>query len=132
MMVVVTRGTGLTIALGFIREGAIDLGLEILERNLEWGRVKEARDYLRKRQRPLALELLEAELDRHTVALGRLAGQVKPQDHKIVVETLRSIREYRQRHPRRYEADLGYFDERSLANTRVLWDEAERVLDGIY
>ena len=131
MAKMVTNGSAVVLSLTFLRDGARDLALEILERKLDLGKVRQARDHLMRRQRPLALELLETELDRHIVALGELAGRLKPQDHEIVIEKLRSIRDYRRANPRRYEADLGNFDEESFATTRLLWDKAEKVLHEI-
>jgi hypothetical protein len=48
-----------------------------------------------------------------------------------VTESLRSIRDYRRENPRKFEADLGYFNNESLAKTRALWDRAEKILNEI-
>jgi len=121
----------LTVALSFLRNGRRDLSIPLFEKDLDRQNVAKAVDYLKRRQRPLALEALETELDQRIVALGTLPNDLESPERERVTECLRSIRDYRREIPRRFEADLGYFNKESLDKTRELWDQAEKVLNQI-
>ena len=124
-----TRADVLRISLSFLRNGTRDLALQLFEDDLECPNVAKAVEYLKRRQRPLALAALETELDQRIVALGALPEGLEASEREKVTECLRSLRNYRRENPRRFEADLGYFDNESLAITRDLWDRAENILN---
>jgi|KBSMisStandDraft_5_1062788.scaffolds.fasta_scaffold276416_2 hypothetical protein len=121
----------LTFALVCLRTGERDSAMQMFESDLECQNIAKALEYLKRRQRPLALEALETELDQRIVVLGALPDTLEPGDREKVTESLRSIRDYRRENPRKFEADLGYFNNESLAKTRALWDRAEKILNEI-
>ena len=119
------------LALSFLRTGGRDAAMQMFESDLDCRNVANAVEYLKRRQRPLALASLETELDQRIVALAALPESLEPDEREKVTECLRSIRDYRRENPRRFEADLGYFNKESLDKMRALWDEAEKILSRI-
>jgi len=126
-----TRADVLRISLRFLRNGRRDLALELFEGDLECPNVAKAVEYLKRRQRPLALAALETELDQRIVDLGALPESLEARLREKLTACLREVRDYRRENPRRFEADLGYFDKESLVKTRALWDQAEKILNQI-
>ena len=66
---------------------------------------------------PGVKEQVTLRLDQDVLELCSLAKKAKPRDRETVIATLRSIRDYRRLHPRRYEADRP-LDEKSEAGAR--------------
>jgi hypothetical protein len=127
----ITNAGTLAVALSFLRNGRRDLAIPLFEMEPECQNVAKAVDYLKRRQRPLALESLETELDQRVVALGTLPDGLESPERERLTECLRSIRDYRRENPRRFEADLGYFNKELLDIKRDLWDRAEKILNQI-
>ena len=126
-----SQADSLTFALECLRTGGRDVAMQMIEIDIDCPNVAKALEYLKRRQRPLALEALETELDQRILVLGVLPDTLEPDDREKVTESLRSIRDYRRENPRKFEADLGYFNNESLAKTRAFWDRAERILNQI-
>ena len=123
------RANSLAMELSLLRNGRRDLALPLFEKEDDCENIKKACQFLKRRQRPLALEALETELDHRVVRLVKLLPLAEPEDRNKILEALRSIRDYRRENPRRFEADLSYFDKETLEKTRALWDEAEKILN---
>ena len=78
-----------------------------------------------------ALELLEMSLDGAVIWLHRLAEELDPEGREMAIGGLRSIRDYRLVHPRRTEADVSRLDQKVVADSLKLQEEARRILDEI-
>jgi hypothetical protein len=76
-----------------------------------------------------ALEMLELELDGIALLLDSLADDVEPDERALILETLCSIRNYRDVHPRRPETDLREFESDVVADASELQEKAKKVLD---
>ena len=77
----------------------LDLNVVVTNAKMIWSELV----VLNGRGPPVKQEELEMSLDRSILALGKFAGpnkKVKKRDLKLVMDTLRSIREYRLRFPR--------------------------------
>jgi len=61
-------------------------------------------DELRAGRLANALELLEQQLDTSVLAIQKFSESAGPSEREPVLETLRVLREYRRRHPRKTEA----------------------------
>ena len=85
---------------------------------------------LRGGRQALVLEVLETNLDQDVLELFGLAERVKTQERETVMATLRSIRDYRRLHRRRYEAARP-LDAKSEAGGRELRERAQKLLDAI-
>ncbi len=88
-----------------------------------------ALDNLRANRVGRALESLEQGLDVNVVMLKALCDQVDAADRKYAVEALRSIRDYRQAHPRRTETNLSAFDPKVVADVVKLQEQVRKILD---
>jgi hypothetical protein len=61
-------------------------------------------DELRAGRTAVALELLEQRLDTSVLLVGRFAREVEPTKQASAIQSLRVVRQYRLRHPRKTEA----------------------------
>jgi hypothetical protein len=78
-----------------------------------------------------ALELLEVSLDGAIIWLHRLAETLGAEDREHALGTLRGIRDYRRVHPRLTETGLSTLDQKTVADSLKLQEQARRILDEI-
>ena len=78
-----------------------------------------------------ALELLEFSLDITVSELGSILEKLSKTDQTIVIETLRSVRDYRARHPRSATVNKVPVNPKSLAARSEYREKAHRILDRI-
>jgi hypothetical protein len=68
-------------------------------------------DELRAGRVAVALELLEQRLDTSVLAINGFSREVSPERKASAVESLRILRQYRERHPRKTEAVIDAADD---------------------
>jgi hypothetical protein len=90
-----------------------------------------ALEYIRKGRLDRALETLEMRLDVFVVALSALVRQIQSSDREILMQTMRHVRDYRRRYPRRAEADLSGIDKDTAAGANDLQERARTILEDI-
>ena len=71
-----------------------------------------------------ALELLEQQLDTSVLAMQRFSEPAGPSEREAVLGTLRILRDYRRRHPRKTEAVI----EGDVEGLRLAREEAQKIL----
>jgi hypothetical protein len=78
-----------------------------------------------------ALELLEQRIDAGVMMIHGFSKNAEPAEHERVAGTLRIIREYRQRHPRKTEAVMEGAEgvEESVADADQKRAKVQRILD---
>ena len=76
-------------------------------------------DELRAGRLANALELLEQALDTAVLAIDSFSQKLGPAERKLAAATLRVLRDYRQRHPRKSEAAIEGIDETDLHRTQM-------------
>jgi len=76
-----------------------------------------------------AMELLEQELDSSVVRLSDLARRLTTSDRERVVQTLRSIRDYRRLYSHRPTAEMEGIPEALITNARKVQEQATDILD---
>lgn len=102
-----------------------ELILALSKAHAVWGPL----EHLRRNRTEDALELLEVTLDGAVLWLHRLAETLGPEDRESALGALRSIRDYRRTHPRRTETDLSKLDQKTMADSLKLQEQAREILD---
>lgn len=81
-------------------------------------------DELRAGRLASALELLEQQLDTSVLAMQKFSESVEPSERESVLGTLRVLRDYRRRYPRKTEAVI----EGDAEGLRPAREKAEKIL----
>lgn len=78
-----------------------------------------------------AMELLEQQLDAGVVRLHSLAERLPPRDREYIMETLRSIRDYRHLYPKRPSADIETVQPDLIESVNQNEEHARNILESL-
>ena len=88
-------------------------------------------DELRAGRIEVALELLEQRLDTSVLIVDKFADKVEPAQKTNAVASLRIVRQYRLRYPRKLEAVIGIKEEEDSLLEHQTQEKVKKILDKI-